>query len=276
MNYRANIGAPPANYIYLLNVRCWIFNLNPKPDLHQLMSHRILHISDSLINDNQYTTSSKTPLGGLSLAVGWAIEKNIDTIVHSGNLFHSQSVQQEVIDAIRDELNKLSETDTNFLCIRGDKDQSDRNNVYSKLVDENYIQRIDSSGINIDGIAFYGIDHLDSKQELKRELRSLSSECQKNLSILVTHQHLSPPSVTELADMPAMKFYSLAEVDLSIVLAGGMYEPAKWTDGDIDLSIIYSGATSELAVAPGNTITGTLIEVKSTEYKTKAVSLENI
>lgn len=240
------------------------------------MPHRIFHISDSLINDNQYTNSSKTPLGGLSLAIDWAIERNIDTIVHSGNFFHTQSVQKEVVDAIQSELNKLSATDTNLLCVRGDKDQSDRNNCFSKLVDEDYIQRVDSSPNKIDDIAFYGIDHLDSRQDLKRELRSLSVTGQNKFNVLVTHQNLSPPSETELADMSAMKFYSLTEVDFSIVLAGGMYEPAEWAAGNINLSIIYSGATNELAVAPESTITGTLIEVNSMEYETRTICLENI
>lgn len=240
------------------------------------MPHRILHISDSLINDNQYTRSSTTPLGGLSLAVDRAIEKNIDTIVHSGNLFHYQSVQREVIDAIRGEINKLSANDIDLLCIRGNKDKSDSNSAFSKLVDEDYIHQLAASANTIEDIVFYGIDHLDSKQDIKKELRSLSSSCQKKLNILVTHQHLSPPCETGLADMSAMKFYSSTEVDISIILAGGMYEPAKWTDGDLDLSIIYSGATNALAVAPESTITGTLIEVNSMEYETRTICLENI
>lgn len=76
--------------------------------------------------------------------------------------------------------------------------------------------------------------------------------------------------------MSAMKFYSSTEVDISIILAGGMYEPAKWTDGDLDLSIIYSGATNALAVAPESTITGTLIELNSIEYEIRTICLENI
>jgi len=240
------------------------------------MSQRILHISDSHINNNQYTNNSKIPLGGLSLAVNLAIEIDIDSIVHSGNLFHYQCVDDNIIDAVRAELQKLSTVGIDFFCIMGDKELSGNGTAFSKLIEEKYIKQLDLTATKRENIAFFGFAHAETKEDIQIRLQSLSDTSQSTQNIVVTHQHLSPPCKQELADMSAEEFYSSTDLDIDIVLAGGTYEPSKWDAEDTNFSIVYSGATNPLTIAPEATITGSLIEVGSKDYKIQTANLRKI
>lgn len=237
------------------------------------MSQRILHISDSHINENQYTNSSNTPLGGLSLAIDVATDIDIDAIVHSGNLFHHQNVHDGIIDAVRAQLRRLSTIGIDFFCIKGDKEVSGNGTAFSNLIEEQYIQQLDFTPSKIDNIALFGFEHVLTKENIQKRLQSLSGTSQPTQNIVVTHQRLSPPCKQELADISAKNFYSSTNLDFSIVIAGGKYESSKWEAEDSNLTIVYSGATNPLTVAPGATITGTLIEADLEEYKIQPVIL---
>jgi len=207
------------------------------------------------------------------LAVDVATDIDIDVIVHSGNLFHYQSVPDEIIDAVRAQLRRLSTIGIDFFCIKGDKELAGKGTAFSNLSEEQYIQQLDSAPSKIDNIAFFGFDHVSTKEDIQIKLQSLSGTSQPTQNIVVTHQRLSPPCKPNLADISAKDFYSSANLDFSIVLAGGKYEPSKWEADDSNLSIVYSGATNPLTVAPGATITGTLIEVDLEEHKIQPVIL---
>ena len=239
------------------------------------MSQKILHISDSHINDRQYDNSSKTPLGGLSLAVDLAIGNDIDCIVHSGNIFHHQTVNSNTFDAVRDQLQRLSTMGIDFFCIRGNKELKRPGNEVSNLIGEQYVQQLDSNARIINDTALFGIDNVKTKKDIQLKLDSLSSTSQPTQNIVVAHQRLSPPCKHELADISAKDFYNSTKLDLNIVLAGSQYEPCMWEADNFNFSVIYSGSTNPLVIAPGATITGTLIEINLKGYEIKSVSLRN-
>lgn len=239
------------------------------------MSQKILHISDSHINDRQYDNSSKTPLGGLSLAVDLAIDNDIDCIVHSGNIFHYQTVNSKTIDAVRDQLQRLSTKGIDFFCIRGDKELKRTGNEVSNLIGEQYVQQLDSNARIINDIALFGTDNVKTKKDIQLKLDSLSSTSQPTQNIVVAHQRLSPPCKHELADISAKEFYNSISLNLNIVLAGGQYESCIWEDNESNFFVIYSGSTNPLVIAPGATITGTVIQVDLKGCEIKSVNLRN-
>lgn len=235
------------------------------------MPQKLLHIGDSLINAEQYETDKESPLGGLSLAIDHAVEANVDAVVHSGNLFRRPSPGSKLRNAVETELQKLQSADIDFLAVKGPREQTESTTTFSRLVDEGYIQHLNSSPTIFGDIAIFGIDHVETENELQEALKSLSPTDSFTGNVVVANQQIWPPGWEETAEISSYDFLDSTEVFVNLVLAGGLDEPREWEAEDYDYSVLYSGTSNPAEVSSGTKVKTSLIKIDTDtlEYKRK-------
>lgn len=225
------------------------------------MTQKLLHISDSLINAEQYDTDEETPFGGVSLAIDHAIEAKIDAVVHSGNLFRRPTPNSKLRNAVQTELERLQSADIEFLAVKGPREQTDSDTTFSMLVDQGYIHHLSSSPTTFGDIAIFGIDHVETEDELHGALNSLSPADSFTGNVVVANQEIWPPGWEETAEMSSYDFLDSTDVFVNLVLAGGIDDPREWESDDYDYSVLYSGTSNPAEVSQGTNVKTTLVKI---------------
>lgn len=236
-------------------------DLYKKIDLEILMTQKLLHISDSWINAQQYDEDETTPLGGLSVAIDRALNETVDAVVHSGNLFERANPKSSLISAVTSELDRLDSNDIDFLATRGSQEVRGSQTKFSTLVDAGYIEHLGASPTTLGDVAIFGIDKVDSRSKLEGELASLSPTESYTSNVVVANQDVWPPSREETADISSLDLLDATDVYLNVVLAGGIDFPGHWESENFDYRVVCSGALNPDLLCDGDQTKTTLLEM---------------
>lgn len=223
------------------------------------MVEKLLHVSDSLISAEQHSRNDETPLGGLSPVVERARERNVDAVIHSGNLFRRPEPDQQVVEALAGELETLSRDGIPFLVVEGKREQHTDDGAVTALVDRELAHKPTADPTLLGDVAVYGIDHVDTEEALLESLDALEPASQYTYNIVVVQQSVWPPARKQQADISAFDLLEGTDVHVDMVLAGGFDEPREWQHDEFEYSVVYSGSTNPTTVSSGKSPQGTVV-----------------
>lgn len=231
------------------------------------MTTRILHVSDTLLKlpEDQPPTGDTTT-AGLPQLVQKSIDRNVDAVLHTGNLFARETPTDKDIEFAVNTLHRLTESDIPVYAIAGKREVAGDQNAMDHLDEQGVITRLTTAKRYIgDDVVVRGVDHVPSEEALLEELDDVREHSERRYSILCLHQTVFPPYEEREAVTTAFNVKSEVPMFLSGIAAGGSIEPDFWEFDKFPYTVTYPGSTNPV-VNSANVPTGSLLVVE--DFKT--------
>ena len=203
---------------------------------------KLLHTGDTHIGYAQYHESQRKDdfINAFQAVIDDAIAKDVDGVVHAGDLFHRSRPGIETLKETFSELRRLKQNDIPFYLIVGNHDGT-RETQWSELIEElNIGHYLDYSGIKNGRVALYGQDHVPKTRhnELTYEFTSRDAE----MNVLVAHGLFTQFGFGE---WDIEEIIEQSPVDFDIVLLGDDHE--HQTEHVNSVPVTYCGSTERTA-----------------------------
>ncbi len=208
---------------------------------------KFIHISDTHLGYSQYGLNERRNdfLDVFEEAVDFAIDKNVDFIIHSGDFFHtSRPSNQTFLESIR-LLERLKERKIPIFTISGNHDRGSQVRDISPLsiLEPVGLKVVDTGFIEFDGVFIGGLKYI-SKAGLKQTngirpiLESYLEKLPDNgFKILMLHQEFSPL-------FPASELYLENELPEGFNYVGiGHYHIRQEPKNIKGSTVVYPGST---------------------------------
>jgi hypothetical protein len=208
------------------------------------MARTILHCSDSLAFATESDGESAVDLGSLDVVVRRAVDRDVDAVVHTGNLFRSPAPDERTVEAIREQLAPLAEESIPFYLVAGTRGSTGSGDALEGLRDGETVRRLSNAPTTIGDVTLYGIDHVESEQALREALDRLEPAESYTYNVVALHQRIWPPLAQSDAEISAFDAMEATDVFVDEILAGGADEPGDWEHEDFDYRVSYAGSTN--------------------------------
>ncbi|AGN00041.1 metallophosphoesterase [Salinarchaeum sp. Harcht-Bsk1] len=233
----------------------------------------VLHVSDTLAFAPDSPDEPEVDLGGLANVVRRAIDRDVDAVVHTGNLLRSPEPKPDTIQAIRSALTTLRDAEIPVYLVAGTRESTGDGTAIEEFRDGDLAHELGTSPVRIDDLALYGVDHVDSGDAFQRELAALEPTEDYAYNVIACHQGIWPPLDEADADVSAFDAMVATDVFVDDVLAGGSDEPLAWENDDFDYCVTYAGSTNRRHREDGAIPTGTLIEASTDAHSHERIPL---
>lgn len=237
------------------------------------MVESLLHVSDSMAFADGGAGADGIDLGGIPNVVRRAIERDVDAIVHTGNLFRSPDPTLETVEAVASHLADLEDSGIPFFVLEGAREATGDGNAIERLLDESGARTLSSSPTTIGDVALYGVDHVESDAALEEALAVLEPVEEYTYNVVCLHQRIWPPLSKSDAIISAFDCMEATDVFVDDVLAGGTDDHQVWENDDFDYRVTYPGSTNPRRREDDEVPTGTLVEADTDEHSHEQVPL---
>lgn len=207
----------------------------------------ILHVSDTHLGYRQYRSDLRRTdfLAAFSQALDLAIERDVDAVLHTGDLFDMRNPPNTVLLACISALSELSANDIPFYGIVGNHERKQDVQHLDLIHEADVATRLDDEPTVINGdVALYGIDSVPQPSWDSREfdLAEPPGDC---FTILTMHELLTPPLPKIEADHELSDVLDCLEIDLDAIALGDDHTPrSDRVDG---VEVWYPGSTERTA-----------------------------
>lgn len=233
------------------------------------MTTRLLHVSDSLIALNE-TDSVMGQTGGLPKIVDRAIARDVDAVLHTGNLFRRLTPTEADVSFIVDELGRLTDHSIDCYAIRGRREVLGDDSPIESLCEAGVVERLGTTATMVDDtVALYGIDHVDGSDSFADRLESLTPESEMTYTIAAVHQRIWPPADKSESVIGALEAADTATPFVSEFAAGGLTNAATWEADRFTYRVTYAGTSNPAAIDSSADPTVSLITVEDHETATR-------
>lgn len=207
----------------------------------------VLHVSDShlgasLTNVSEYSTDNGC-LGGFKQAITVGVERDVDGILHTGDLFHNDrnGIPEPVVEATRQELRRLRNADIPFYIIEGNHERKEGRSVLTTLKKQALVIPLSETPQRVgDGIQLYGRNYA-TKKEWQRGSWTPGQFDTDRIGILAVHQSIAPVSSSDYPECSIAEVVSMAKPHIQVVAAGHLHSyQIHWEDG---IPFVFSDAT---------------------------------
>lgn len=204
----------------------------------------VLHTADTHLGYRQYHKPERQEdfRKAFESVIDEAIEREVDAVVHAGDLFHDRRPGIEPLSNAFDELRRLADHNIPFLIVVGNHDGT-RNRQWADLFEDlGLATRLGKTGFELDGITFYGLDHVERGQRDKLDYQY--EQPSTDTAVLVGHGLFTPfPN----GNWDSETIFRQSNVEFDALLAGDDHTPQTATVGDDDTIITYPGSTERTA-----------------------------
>jgi len=226
------------------------------------MKTRILHVSDTHLGNRQYGSDTRRDdfSDAFEQAIQYAIDEDVDAVIHTGDLFDSRNPSLPDLNTCIDILGQLREADIPFYGIVGNHERKMDAQYLDLIRKTDTATRLDKSPTMInDEVAVYGIDAV-TNPAWHAENFELVEPPEDSFSILCMHQLLHPPVPEMFAEHPLEDVIERVNVDLDAVALGDYHE----TEGTIEAStkVWYAGSTERCSKGETAPRTVSLLEIE--------------
>jgi DNA repair exonuclease SbcCD nuclease subunit len=182
------------------------------------------------------------PVGAFGSAVEYGIERNVDEVVHVGDIFH-ESVSEEQINAVdRRVFDRLETASTPFYYVRGNHWQESEDWGFAN---RNGVSKLDTTGERIGSdVRVFGIDQHEGGG-LPWERLNFPDAISEPVRILVLHQTLQQLSgkSADSVDLKRIRRRFRGRFDLVV---SGHHHDAKSVDWN-GMTVMYTGASEHMS-----------------------------
>lgn len=238
----------------------------------------LLHLSDTHLGNRQYGSDVRQDdmAKAFEQALGIAVERNVDAVIHTGDLFDSRTPSlPEVTRCIRI-LRKLEEADIPFYGIVGNHDRK---------MDEQWLDLIQETGVARrlskeptmvgDGVAIYGIDSVTKPAWHSTDFTLEPPDHSDVFTLLCMHQLLTPPipgSEDIIADHSAEEVLDRVGIDIDALALGDYHKPEE--DVVTDVPVWYAGSTERCSIDEVEPRSVSLLEIKEGTVRRQKLELD--
>lgn len=207
----------------------------------------LLHLSDShlgasLSTDSDFSSKNRC-LKGFRRAIDIAIDRDVDGVLNTGDLFHNDrhGITEEVKEEARSQLQRLAKRDISFYSIDGDHERKEGRGVLESFERKGIVNRLDEEPRLVgDGIALYGRDYTPSKRWTGTDW-SPGSQPANRYGILALHQSITPITNSDSPDCTARDVATIAKPHVQAIATGHLHLTGiNWQQ---ELPFVLGGAT---------------------------------
>lgn len=205
---------------------------------------KLLHISDTHLGYRQYHNEIRREDFSKSFDQGIdiAIDKNVDAVIHTGDLFHSKNpnlkTQIEAVQIVK----KLEENNIPFLAIVGNHERKRDQQFldYMNMTLDNIVL-LDEEPWSTDEVSVHGFDYIPSTQwrNTNFELEDTSSK----VTIVCMHQLINPPVPELFNPYDSEDLVSKFKKDVDIIALGDYHQPEGH---EVDGTYLYYPGSTEM------------------------------
>ena len=171
---------------------------------------RFMHISDTHLGSRQYSIKEREDdfYEAFTESVQIALDRDVDFVVHSGDLFDEHRPDNRALSVFRDNILKLQARKIPFYMIMGDHDRPKKDDIpASKIFDFLGVKVLGmeeyESVLHINGseqILIGGVSNMKGmrRERLRSQYERANFEAAENkMAILLSHQAISPYFISE-------------------------------------------------------------------------------
>lgn len=177
----------------------------------------ILHTSDTHLGYRQYHLDERRQdfANAFAEVISSAIEKDVDAVVHAGDLFHTSRPGITPLQTVLTELQRLQNADIPFLLIVGNHERTHDRNWVELLAEVGLATRLDATGTQIGDTKIYGLDHVPPGQ--RDQLEYKFDPADTDSAVLIGHGLFKPFGH---GDWSTQRILEQSPVDFDIMLVG--------------------------------------------------------
>jgi exonuclease SbcD len=208
---------------------------------------QIAHISDTHLGNRQYGSDVRRQdfTDAFAAAVERAIERDVDAIIHTGDLFHRRTPPLPQVNQCIGVLRRADDAGIPFLGIVGNHDRKMDDQWLDLMAHTGTASRLDSSptmiGEGDEAVALYGIDAVPSPAWDSTNFDLDKPDNDDAYRLLCMHQLLHPPVPEIMADYPADSVIERLNIEIDGLALGDYHEAESADVNGVD--VWYAGST---------------------------------
>jgi exonuclease SbcD len=208
---------------------------------------QIAHISDTHLGNRQYGSDVRRQdfTDAFAAAVERAVERDVDAIIHTGDLFHRRTPPLPQVNQCIDVLRRADDAGIPFLGIVGNHDRKMDDQWLDLMAHTGTASRLGSSptmvGDGDEAVAIYGIDAVPSPAWDSTNFELDKPDNDDAYRLLCMHQLLHPPVPEIMADYPANSVIERLNIEIDGLALGDYHEAESADVNGVD--VWYAGST---------------------------------
>jgi hypothetical protein len=197
---------------------------------------QILYLTDTHLGKTTHSYKGKSwavsPEQGFRTAINRAISKNVDAVIHGGDLFHNpgDGITEKEISVCRECLTSLAEAGIPFYFIYGNHERQAGRRVMERFVDESLAVHLGPRYEMIENaLALYGIDHRSEWSDFVLDLESPPEEAE---TMLCVHQSIAPFTESKDPDCSLEGLRAAANIPMDLIVTGHVHNRSECDLGE--------------------------------------------
>jgi exonuclease SbcD len=238
---------------------------------------RLLHLSDTHLGARQYGSDVRQDdmQAAFERAIEIAIDRDVDGVVHTGDLFDSRTPSLPVIQQAIKTLRRLADAEIPFYGIVGNHDRKREDQWLDLLGETGTAERLDTTPTMVGDVALYGIDAVTRPAWHATDFSLTPPPDEDAFRILCLHQMLAPPvgaGDPYSAEHSASEVLERAGISVDALALGDVHEAKEGTvDG---VPVWYAGSTERTSVDQRSPRTVSLLEVENDQLRRTQIELD--
>jgi DNA repair exonuclease SbcCD nuclease subunit len=236
---------------------------------------RILHISDTHLGKRQYGSDIRREdfADAFERAVDIAIDREVDAVIHTGDLFDDPVPSLPTVMRAADILEPLEKRGIPFYGIVGNHERKNDDQWLDLLRRTNAVTRLDKTPTLVNDVALYGIDAVRPSVWESTEFELETPPTEATCAILCMHELLSPLAPDVGRVYPVQDVLNRVGIDLDGLALGDLHEPQSETVDGTD--VWYASATERGAKDQEDTGLVQLLEIEDGTLRRRQIELKN-
>jgi exonuclease SbcD len=204
----------------------------------------VLHTADTHLGYHQYHSDERAEdfQQAFHDTITYAIENNVDAVVHAGDLFHDSRPSIAALSCAFNELKRLNGAEIPFYLIVGNHEVTHDRQWVDVFETVGLATRLGVTGVKLDNVTLYGLDHVEKNQRSQLDYQFEQTDTEH--IALVAHGLFTP---TANGDWDTQDMLSRANIDIDVILAGDNHEPQQVDVEGFDCTLTYPGSTERTA-----------------------------
>lgn len=213
----------------------------------------LLHVSDTHLGNRQYGSDVRKDdmAKAFDQAIEIAVDKNVDAVIHTGDLFDSRTPSLPEVTRCIQTLRKLDEADIPFYGIVGNHDRKMDEQWLDLIRETGTAERLSREPTMVGGdVAVYGIDSVTKPSWHSKDFTLERPEDSDTFTLLCMHQLLAPPipgSDDFMADHSVEEVLDRVGIDLDALALGDYHKPEE--DVVDSVPVWYAGSTERCSLS---------------------------
>jgi DNA repair exonuclease SbcCD nuclease subunit len=235
---------------------------------------RILHISDTHLGKRQYGSDIRRDdfADAFERAIDVAIERDVDAVIHTGDLFDDPVPSLPTVMRAADILEPLEKRGIPFYGIVGNHERKNDEQWLDLLRRTNAVTRLDKTPTLVDDVALYGIDAVRPSVWDSADFELDAPPVEATCTILCMHELLSPLAPDVGRVYPVEDVLNRVGIDLDGLALGDLHEPnSERVDGT---DVWYASATERGGKGQDETGLVQLLEIEDGTLRRRQIELE--